>query len=66
MKNYSLNSSIQKFQKRTLDSLKTINSPIQKINDMHPSIEHREDWNVFSIDPDNCIDFDDDELRKLR
>ena len=50
-----LNSSIQKFQKMTADALKKSNgSPIDDTG-----IEHREHLNVFSIDPDNCVDFDD-------
>jgi exoribonuclease R len=53
-----LNSSIQKFQKNTTDTLKKSNdSPFQMLD--KSTIENREDLNVFSIDPDNCVDFDD-------
>jgi len=26
---------------------------------LFPKVEDRQDWNIFSIDPDNCVDFDD-------
>jgi exoribonuclease R len=52
-----LNTSIQKFQKATTHSL-TLRG--QKLFDpLFPKVEDRQDWNVFSIDPDNCVDYDD-------
>jgi exoribonuclease R len=51
-----LNTSIQKFQKATTHSL-TLRG--QKLFDpLFPKVD-RQDWNVFSIDPDNCVDYDD-------
>jgi len=63
----SLNSSIQKFNK---DTNKIINEKKSSHNDfiesIHKSyneteteIENRIDWNVFTIDPTNSLDFDD-------
>ena len=64
-----LNTSIQKFQKATAHSLTLrgeklfhsgsveSNKPLVESN--KPLVELRQDWNVFSIDPENCVDFDD-------
>jgi exoribonuclease R len=52
-----LNTSIQKFQKATAHSL-TLRG--QKLYQLLSKVEvDRQDWNVFSVDPDNCVDFDD-------
>jgi exoribonuclease R len=52
-----LNTSIQKFQKATAHSLSLRG---QKLFDpLFPKVEDRQDWNIFSVDPDNCVDFDD-------
>jgi hypothetical protein len=56
-----LNISIQKFQKATTNVLtlqKNRNSADPRTF-IDSCVEHREDWNVFSIDPNNCVDFDD-------
>jgi exoribonuclease R len=51
-----LNTSIQKFQKATAHSLSLRG---QKLYPLFPKVEDRQDWNIFSVDPDNCVDFDD-------
>jgi ribonuclease R len=60
----SLNTSIQKFNKITLQSIKK--QPeieiIKQILERNPAIEDRTDqtiWNVFTIDPGGCVDYDD-------
>jgi len=58
----SLNASIQKFNKDTTDGIKskTQDDFICIIKDKYPSIVNRcESHDVFSIDPYNCVDFDD-------
>ena len=60
----SLNASIQQFQKRTVNAIrnKTHDEIIQTIQNKYPSIEDRTNtslWNIFSIDPTHCLDFDD-------
>ena len=59
----SLNASIQKFQKATSNALKlnTIDTFIENIKVKHPSIEDRRltTCDIFTIDPPNCLDFDD-------
>ena len=59
----SLNASIQKFQKATCNALelKTIDAFIETIKIKHPSIEDRrlDSYHIFTIDPPNCLDFDD-------
>lgn len=60
----SLNASIQNFQKRTVHAIrdKTHDEIIDTIMNKYPSIEDRTDtkkWNIFSIDPVHCLDFDD-------
>lgn len=70
-----LNTSIQKFQKATAHSLtlrgQKLYPLLKKLNknnepqvatDFAPlfsKVEDRQDWNIFSVDPDNCVDFDD-------
>ena len=57
-----LNTSIQKFQKATAHSLTLRGSRLLKdatdFAPLFPKVD-RQDWNVFSIDPDNCVDYDD-------
>ena len=58
----SLNASIQKFTKDTSKALKTQphNAFIENISARYPSIEDRtKDFDVFTIDPQNSVDFDD-------
>jgi hypothetical protein len=64
----SLNASIQKFQKATCKALElnTIDAFIENIKIKHPSIEDRRPTTtdnaytqIFTIDPPNCLDFDD-------
>ena len=68
----SLNASIQKFQKATCNALElnTIDAFIETIKIKHPSIEDRRPttasatakdvkMHIFTIDPPNCLDFDD-------
>ena len=60
----SLNASIQKFQKATCNALKlnTIDAFIENIKIKHPAIEDRRltnETHIFTIDPPNCLDFDD-------
>ena len=54
----SLNSSIQQFTKDTLASIKTNTSNIDKIKDLY-QLEERTDVEIFSIDPQGSVDFDD-------
>ena len=60
----SLNASIQTFQKNAYKALK--DKPhdvyIKSILDKYPNIidrTNKQKWNIFSIDPKNCQDFDD-------
>lgn len=62
----SLNTSIQKFHKDTQKFLIQKSNDHDKIVDIiskeHPEIENRTnltDWSIFSIDPENSVDFDD-------
>lgn len=60
----SLNASIQKFQKYAYKMLKDKphESFIEQIQEKYNNIEDRTDnelWNVFTIDPNMCQDFDD-------
>jgi exoribonuclease R len=58
----SLNASIQKFTKNTTSSLSinnTHNDFIEKICIKYPEIEDRTSHQVFTIDPQNSLDFDD-------
>lgn len=57
----SLNASIQKFQKATNKALElnSIDAFIENIKIKHPSIEDRRMTHIFTIDPPNCLDFDD-------
>jgi exoribonuclease R len=55
-----LNTSIQKFQKATAHSLSLRGQNL--FDPLFPKVdkvEDRQDWNIFSVDPDNCVDFDD-------
>jgi exoribonuclease R len=59
----SLNASIQKFNKDTnkiiKDTVSCHDTFIEIVCNQCPSIENRTDWNVFTIDPPNSLDFDD-------
>ena len=60
----SLNSSIQKFTKDTSKALKNKSHDafIENISKKYSSIENRTNnkiWNIFSIDPNGSLDFDD-------
>ena len=62
----SLNTSIQKFHKDTIQFLKKKSEDNDHLVDMiakeYPHLESRTDvkeWNIFSIDPENSVDFDD-------
>ena len=59
----SLNASIQKFNKDTnkiiKESVSCHDTFIENVCKQYPSIENRTDWNVFTIDPPNSLDFDD-------
>lgn len=60
----SLNASIQKFQKDTVSALKTATHDdfIESIKSKYDSIVERtnqQEWNIFTIDPQNSCDFDD-------
>ena len=54
----SLNASIQKLTKDTLASIKTNTSNIDKIKELY-QLEERTDVEIFSIDPQGSVDFDD-------
>ena len=62
----SLNTSIQKFHKDTIQFLKKKSKDNDHLVDMiakeYPHLETRTDvkeWNIFSVDPENSVDFDD-------
>ena len=60
----SLNASIQKFQRDTTKAIEKVEHDefIQNIKTKYPSIHDRtniKEWNVFTIDPQNSLDFDD-------
>lgn len=57
----SLNSSIQKFNRDATKALQNESKEtlFEKIQAKYPSIEDRTLYNVFSIDPQNSLDFDD-------
>ncbi len=58
----SLNASIQKFTKATNESINNYEKHESIIDEMcikYNDIEDRTDWDVFTIDPDNSMDFDD-------
>ena len=60
----SLNTSIQKFQKDSINAVKRASheSFIESIKVNHPSIEDRTNqsiWNIFTIDPPKSLDYDD-------
>jgi exoribonuclease R len=54
-----LNASLQKFTKSTLKSFKQHLELTDYICEQYPNIEDRTDWKVFSIDPEESVDFDD-------
>lgn len=59
-----LNYSIQKFNKATIQIIKktTETEKINQILERNPTIEDRRDrskWNIFTIDPVGCVDYDD-------
>jgi hypothetical protein len=58
-----VNVSLQKVTKKTTNSLKEIGGGDAAIYDLidqkYPSIEDRTKWQVFSIDPEGSVDFDD-------
>ena len=62
----SLNTSIQKFHKDTIQFLKKKSEDNDHLVDMiakeYPHLECRtnlNEWNIFSVDPENSVDFDD-------
>jgi exoribonuclease R len=60
----SLNVSLQKFQKDTSKSIQNRSQQvfIESIKEKYKTIEDRtnqKEWHIFSIDPDQCMDFDD-------
>lgn len=59
----NVNASLQKVTKKTMDALKDIGGGdvaiYEKIDKIYPGIEDRSAWQVFSIDPDGSVDFDD-------
>uniref|UniRef100_A0A6C0DFK5 RNB domain-containing protein n=1 Tax=viral metagenome TaxID=1070528 RepID=A0A6C0DFK5_9ZZZZ len=57
----NINVSLQKVTKKTMDSLKNIGDTeiYEFIDKKYSNIEDRTKWQVFSIDPDGSIDFDD-------
>lgn len=62
----SLNTSIQKFHKDTIQFLKNKSEDNDHLVDMiakeYPHLECRtnlNEWNIFSVDPENSVDFDD-------
>lgn len=59
----NVNASLQKVTKKTMDALKDIGSSdaaiYEKIDKIYPCIEDRTKWQVFSIDPEGSVDFDD-------
>lgn len=57
----NVNSSLQKVTKKTMDALKNIDDTeiYEKIDKTYPGIEDRTKWQVFSIDPEGSVDFDD-------
>uniref|UniRef100_A0A6C0E716 RNB domain-containing protein n=1 Tax=viral metagenome TaxID=1070528 RepID=A0A6C0E716_9ZZZZ len=62
----SLNTSIQKFHKDTIQFLKKKSEDNDHLVDMiakeYPHLECRtnlNEWNIFSVDPDKSVDFDD-------
>uniref|UniRef100_A0A6C0CU23 RNB domain-containing protein n=1 Tax=viral metagenome TaxID=1070528 RepID=A0A6C0CU23_9ZZZZ len=59
----NVNASLQKVTKKTMDTLKEIGGGDAAIYDLidrkYPGIVDRTKWQVFSIDPDGSVDFDD-------
>jgi exoribonuclease R len=57
----SLNASIQKFNRDTTKAIEKGNHSefIEHIQQTNPSIQDRKDWEIFTIDPANSLDFDD-------
>lgn len=59
----NVNASLQKVTKKTMDALKDIGDGDTAIYDLidrkYPGIEDRTKWQVFSIDPEGSVDFDD-------
>ena len=59
----NVNASLQKLTKKTMDALKDVGSGdsaiYEKIDKIYPGIEDRSAWQVFSIDPEGSVDFDD-------
>jgi exoribonuclease R len=57
----SLNSSIQKFNRDATKALQNESKEtlFDKIQTRYPSIHDRTQWKVFSVDPQNSLDFDD-------
>jgi exoribonuclease R len=57
----NVNVSLQKVTKKTMDSLKNMGDTeiYEFIDKKYSNIEDRTKWQVFSIDPDDSIDFDD-------
>jgi exoribonuclease R len=60
----SLNVSLQKFQKDTSKSIqnRTQQVFIENIKEKYKTIQDRtnqKEWHIFSIDPEQCVDFDD-------
>lgn len=60
----SLNISLQKFQKATSKAIqnRANDALIENIKEKYKTIEDRTNqnvWRIFSIDPKNCLDFDD-------
>ena len=59
----NVNASLQKVTKKTMDALKDVGSGdsaiYEKIDKIYPGIEDRSAWQVFSIDPEGSVDFDD-------
>jgi len=57
----SLNASIQKFNRDVNQTIGKGNHSdfIQNIHQKYPSIQDRTSWNIFTVDPQNSLDFDD-------
>jgi hypothetical protein len=57
----SLNASIQQFQRATKQAIEKSDHCkfIETICDKYPSIIDRKEWNIFTIDPQNSLDYDD-------
>ncbi len=58
---FSIRKGVKKWSKNNESHVATHNESQVETDfaPLFPKVEDRQDWNIFSIDPDNCVDFDD-------